>query len=98
MSDRLAQRFVALFVSGNATLALALLLPMLADRSQPAGLVSATLAFAALYLLAFSLSFYLLGLTLSAFGQLTVKQRLMGLQPFLLVALCGLYLLGRLQV
>ena len=98
MSDRLAQRFVALFISGIGSLVLALILPMLADRSQPAGLVSATLAFAALYLLAFSLSFYLLGLTLSVFGQLKVKQRLMGLQPFLLVALSGLYLLGRLQV
>jgi uncharacterized membrane protein YozB (DUF420 family) len=98
MSDKIPQRITALFVSSNVLLALALILPRLLGWSRDlAGATAAVLSFVALYMLSFSLSFYLLGLTLVSSKQLSGRQRLMGVQPFLLVAIIGLYLLSHLQ-
>jgi hypothetical protein len=98
MTEKIAQRITALFISGNSMLALSLIVPRLIGGSRDlAGATAAALSFFALYLLAFSLSFYLLGFALANFKRLENGQRLMGMQPFLLVAMTGLYLLSRLQ-
>lgn len=98
MTGKIAQRITALFISSNVLLALSLILPRLVGGSRDmAGAAAAVLSFVALYMLSFSLSFYLLGLTLVSGRALSGRQRLMGVQPFLLVAIIGLYLLSHLQ-